>query len=293
MKLITASASLLAGTDYAGAPPEVFTGADGQRLVNDNREACPATDVRTALAYSCNSVLGWAATRVGADGLRRDASTYFGADRPFAFEGGDAVGLSTGLPTAGAGRAPGPRVLDGALARTGIGQESVRSTVLGVALATAVITDSAAATGTRAAAGTTPWPGLTSATCRDPGGEGDTPVAAPVRPTVGPALPPRVGRVVYDGMRMAVQRGTARALSAPGGVELAAKTGTAQTVGAHFDSWLTAILDGRYVVTLVIADADGESAAVRAGSSVLAAWPKVFPPSVCPSAPVPVQAAAR
>jgi cell division protein FtsI/penicillin-binding protein 2 len=288
MKLITASASLLAGTDFAGAPPEVFTGADGQRLVNDDRETCPATDVRTALAYSCNSVLGWAATRVGADGLRRVASTYFGADRPFAFEGGDAVGLSTGLPTAGAGTAPGPRVSDGALARTGIGQESVRSSVLGVALATAVIADSRTNV-----AGSAPWPGLTSATCRDPGGEGDTPVASPVRPTVGPGLPPRVGRVVYDGMRMAVQRGTARALSAPGGLEVAAKTGTAQTVGAHFDSWLTAIVDDRYVVTLVIADAGGESAAVRAGSSVLAAWPKVFAPPACPSARVPVEAAAR
>ncbi|HTK63464.1 MAG TPA: FtsW/RodA/SpoVE family cell cycle protein, partial [Pseudonocardia sp.] len=231
MKLVTASASLLAGTDYTGAPADVFTGSDGQRLVNDGRETCPATDVRTALAYSCNSVLGWAATRVGADGLRRVASTYFGADRPFAFEGGDAVGLDTGLPAA----ATHPRVSDGALARTGIGQESVRSSVLGVALATAVIADS----GTGAKAVPAPWPGLTSATCRDPragtvggdgggtgGGDGDrpgegdvdTPVAAPVRPTVGPALPSRVGRVVYEGMRMAALRGTARALAAPGGV---------------------------------------------------------------------------
>lgn len=288
MKVITASASLLAGTDYAGAPADVFTGADGQRLVNDDRETCPATDVRIALAYSCNSVLGWAATRVGAEGLRRVAVTYFGADRPFAFEGGDAVGLSTGLPAAGTSG-----VSPGALARTGIGQESVRSSVLGVALATAVIADSRAGIGTAA-----PWPGLTSATCRDPGGgtgsEADTPVAAPVRPTVGTALPPRVGRAVYDGMRMAVQRGTARNLAAPHGMEVAAKTGTAQTVGAHFDSWLTAIVEGRYVVTLVIADAGGESAAVRAGSSVLAAWPASFAAAACPSAPpVRVEAAAR
>jgi cell division protein FtsI/penicillin-binding protein 2 len=287
MKLITASASLLAGTDYTGAPAQVFTGADGQRLFNDDRETCPATDVRTALAYSCNSVLGWAATRVGADGLRRVASTYFGADRPYAFEGGDAVGLTTGLPAAGGSS----RVSDGALARTGIGQESVRSSVLGVALETAVIADSA--TGVP---GSPPWPGLTSATCRDPGqGDGeDTPVAAPIRPAVGPALPRRVGKVVYEGMRMAAVQGTARALNAPGGVEVAAKTGTAQTVGAHFDSWLTAIVDGRFVVTLVIADAGGESAAVRAGSSVLAAWPKAFPAPSCPSAePAAVVAAAR
>lgn len=294
MKLITASASLLAGTDYSAAPAEVFTGTDGQRLVNDDRETCPATDVRTALAYSCNSVLGWAATRVGADGLRRVASAYFGADRPFQFEGGDAVGLNTGLPTS-TSTSPASRVSEGALARTGIGQESVRSSVLGVALETAVIADSRG--GGQPVA---PWPGLTSATCRDPGehaagdGVADTPVAAPARPTVGTALPPRVGRTVYDGMRMAVLRGTARALAAPGGMEVAAKTGTAQTIGTHFDSWLTAIVDGRYVVTLVIADAGAESAAVRAGSSVLAAWPKAFAAPGCPAArPVPAEAAAR
>jgi hypothetical protein len=57
---------------------------------------------------------------------------------------------------------------------------------------------------------------------------------------------------------------------------------------------LTAIVDGRFVVTLVIADAGGESAAVRAGSSVLAAWPKAFPAPSCPSAePAAVVAAAR
>jgi cell division protein FtsI/penicillin-binding protein 2 len=103
-----------------------------------------------------------------------------------------------------------------------------------------------------------------------------------------------VGKVVYEGMRMATQRGTARALTAPNGVEVAAKTGTAQTVGTHFDSWLTAIVDGRYVVTLVIADAGGESAAIRAGSSVLSTWPRSFAAPVCPSAPAtPVEAAAR
>ena len=156
-------------------------------------------------------------------------------------------------------------------------------------------TDSRA--GIRSAA---PWPGLTSATCRDPGGRtnagsaADTPVAAPLRPAVGTGLPPRVGRVVYDGMRAAVQRGTARALKAPGGVEVAAKTGTAQTVGSHFDSWLTAIVDGRYVLTLVIADAGGESAAVSAGSTVLSAWPRSFAAPACPSAPAaPVEAVAR
>jgi len=299
MKLVTASASLLAGIDYSGAPADVFTGADGQRLVNDDRETCPATDVRTALAYSCNSVLGWAATRVGADGLQRVASTYFGADRPFALEGGDAAGLDTGLgvgtnvrgtPATGTH----PRMSDGALSRTGIGQESVRSSVLGVALATAVIADSG--TGARASA-SAPWPGLTSATCRDPGrpaDEPDTPVAAPMRPPAGAALPARVGRVVYEGMGMAARQGTARALRAPGGLQVAAKTGTAQTSGTHFDSWLTAIVDGRYVVTLVIADAGGESAAVRAGSSVLSAWPSSFAAPRCPSAPsAPVQAAAR
>jgi peptidoglycan glycosyltransferase len=282
MKLITASASLLTRVDYSAAPARDFVGTDGQRLGNDHHETCPATDVRTALAYSCNSVLGWAAARVGAPQLQRVAATYFGADRPFTLEGGDAYGLSTGLPSTG-------RVTEGTLARTGIGQESVRSTVLGVALATAVVANSGGpASGGQTTGGVTPWPHLTAATCADPGAAGGgEPVATPTGPSVGPALPPAVGRVVYDGMRMAVTSGTARSLGSVTTRQVVAKTGTAQTTGGRIDSWLTAVVDHRYVLTLVIADAADEAAGVRAGASVLAVLPSAVPVLSCAHAAVP------
>jgi cell division protein FtsI/penicillin-binding protein 2 len=272
MKLVTAAASLLGQVDFTRAPSTEFVGADGQRVLNDYRLRCPGTDVQTALAHSCNSVFGWAANAVGAPALRRVADTYFGTDQNPRLQGGGATGLSTGLPEHGP-------IGSGALARTGIGQESARSSVLGIALATAVIANSAGA-------GPTWWPHLTAAICPD---RSAAPVLSRHGDALGPALPSWVGQMVYDGMRKAVTEGTARTLasaSASAHAELAAKTGTAQTVAGHIDSWITVIIHHRTVVTLVIHDAPDEAAAGQAADRVLAALP---PTAAVPSCAPPTR----
>jgi hypothetical protein len=260
MKLVTAAASLLNQIDFARAPATEFVGADGQRVFNDYRLSCPGIDIQTALAHSCNSVFGWAANAVGAPALRRVADTYFGADQNLRLQGGDADGLSTGLPEHGS-------VGSGALARTGIGQESARSSVLGIALATAVIANSDRVAPTW-------WPHLTAAICPDRSG---VPVLSRHGDALGPALPSWASQMIYGGMREAVTEGTARTVahaSASAHAELAAKTGTAQTVAGHIDSWITVIIDHRTVLTLVIHDASGEAAAGQAAGRVLAALPR-------------------
>ncbi|MDL5158081.1 penicillin-binding transpeptidase domain-containing protein [Actinomycetospora termitidis] len=261
MKLVTAAAALLAGVDPAAAPLGAYRGDDGSVLGNDGGSTCPAADTATALAHSCNSVLGWEAVQVGAPELARVARTWFGADTPVRLDGLDAAGLDTGLGAADPGT--------GALARTGIGQESVRSTVLGVALATAVVAN---------AGTTTPWPSVIAATC--PGGDPEP--TAPSAP-IGRPLPGPVADVIRGGMARAVSEGTARRL-APAGHDVVAKTGTAQVPGGATDSWVTAIVDDRWVLTLVAHGAAREGTAVDAGSRVLGALPPVLTP-VPPTCP--------
>lgn len=265
MKIVTASAALLDGVDLAPAPRTVFAAVDGSRLGNDDGTTCPAADVVTALAASCNSVFGWAAAQLGPAELDRVAREYFGADRPVPLDGLEAAGLDTGLPD-------GDRTADGAVARTGIGQESVRSSVLGTAVATAVVANRSAAT---------PWPHLVAATCT--GGPGGPPTVPPAPGVVGTPLPDRVSGPVLDGMRAAVTTGTARRLVVPPGREVVAKTGTAQLADGGTDSWITAVVDARTVLTLVVHHAP-EGAAVDAASRVLAALPpSTQAPVACPA----------
>lgn len=260
MKLVTAAAALMAGVDLTGAPAGVLVGDDGSRLANSGGATCPGTGAATALAHSCNSVYGWAATQVGADDLAYVARTWFGADRPFLLDGLDVEGLTTGPVPPSAG----------ALARTGIGQESVRSSVMGMALATAVVANGGS---------TTPWPHLVAASC--PGAD---PVPVSPAAAVGPPLPAHVADVVHEGMREAVTEGTARRL-VPHGHPAAAKTGTAQLADGGVDQWITAIVDERRVLTLVVHHAAHEGAAVDVASWVLAALP---PSRAVPSPATPI-----
>lgn len=276
MKLVTAAAALMAGVDFGAAPRAAFPDGHGHALGNDAGAMCPASDAATALAYSCNSVFGWAATRVGAGELDRVARTYFGADRPMSVDGLGAPGLDTGLDgrpeldrpdnthnTAGPDNTA-------STARTGIGQESVRSSVLGVALATAVVAN--------AGGPPTPWPRLVDAVCA-----GDGPEVRAPGPALGPGLPPSVAGVVLDGMRAAVRVGTARFLVEPPGRDVAAKTGTAELPDHGLDSWVTVILDHRYVLTLVVHHPAGEGAAVGVANRILPTLPRSFGPPSCPS----------
>lgn len=267
MKIVTAAAALLRGVDFAGAPAGSHVSADGQRLANDESTTCPATDAATALTYSCNSVYGWAADRVGAGALARVARTYFGADGPYPLDGIGATGLDTGL-------GPATGLTGGQVARTGIGQESVRSSVLGIAVATAVVAD--------AGGGPTRWPHLTAAICAGVGPE----IPGPM-PVVGLPLPAEVGRTIVDGMHAAVRSGTARALRVPAGVDAAAKTGTAQLDGGGIDSWITVIVDHRYVLTLVVHRPGDDGAAIDVASRILPSIPRVDAPTPCPHYPSP------
>jgi cell division protein FtsI/penicillin-binding protein 2 len=95
-------------------------------------------------------------------------------------------------------------------------------------------------------------------------------------------LPAPVARTIYAGMRKVVTDGTARRLTTPAGEEVAAKTGTAQTTGNATDSWLTAIVNHRYIITIVIHTPPTDAAAVTAGSHIITALPTTPPPLNCP-----------
>jgi cell division protein FtsI/penicillin-binding protein 2 len=111
--------------------------------------------------------------------------------------------------------------------------------------------------------------GLTYVAMADDGFSGSPRGDAPARP-----VDPDAADAVLAGMSAAVSRGTAVELgSALPGLDLAAKTGSAETVRDGVpvtDSWVTVVLDRRYVVTVLVRGAadDPDPAARHAAFDV-------------------------
>ncbi|WP_375504483.1 penicillin-binding transpeptidase domain-containing protein [uncultured Jatrophihabitans sp.] len=263
-KSIAASAALLDGYNFADAPASTFTGRDGQTIHNFDDETCPSTDVQTALADSCNSVFAAATAAVGAKKYLQVAHDYFGVDQTLRFDSGSALGFTSGVPG-------GTTLSDGQLARTAIGQESAKSTVLGVSLLTAAVVNG----GRRE----TPWPRLVSAVCR--GGGGPQPTRQ--LPAIGKVLPDFVAAPIREGMRLAVSEGTARSLASLRAVSIA-KTGTAERVDGGEDAWISAVVHDRFVVTAVVYDAPAQDSALRVAAKIVPAVPAALPATRCPPA---------
>jgi|GEM_PF-1492823 len=262
VKPMVAVAGLVEGVSTHGAPAEVLE-VGGQSLHNNDGTTCPDDTLGTALKLSCNTTFGYLGTRIGADRLAADLGAYAGADRDLPYDGGDAAGLVTGLD---AGTTP------AALARSAIGQESVRASPLAVAAMTASLAHSAAGHD-----GGTPAPHVLALVCsggREQRAGAGTPWAEPV--------PVDVATQVVDGMRLAAAHGTVRALGAAGerlDREVAAKSGTADVTASESETavlrWVTAVVDGRWVVTVLVRDetAGSANAAVTAAARLLAAVP--------------------
>ncbi|HEY0187765.1 MAG TPA: penicillin-binding transpeptidase domain-containing protein [Cellulomonas sp.] len=249
------------GTD--AAPADVLT-VGGERLRNMGGATCPDTTLVGALTYSCNTVLGYLGASLGADRLSAGLAETFGAGAAVPFDGGDVVGLSTGL-TDGSTAAQ--------AARTAIGQEGARTSVLAVAAMTGAI--ARAATG---ATGAAPAPHLLALVCS----EGQVQQAAdPV--AWGSSIDPDVAAEVLRGMAGATERGTLTELgdaAAAAGREVAGKSGTADVAtdqsGSGILRWATVVVDGRWVVTVVVRDqqAGADNAAAQTVADVLTDLPR-------------------
>lgn len=85
-KIVTAAAALESGhfteTGQTGAPRGTLTWPNSPtQLPNENNEVCDGSDLKTALAESCNSVYGWVADQLGAS-VMADEAQKFGFNNP-------------------------------------------------------------------------------------------------------------------------------------------------------------------------------------------------------------------
>ncbi|ABM08909.1 penicillin-binding transpeptidase domain-containing protein [Paenarthrobacter aurescens] len=235
-KVVVAAAALLNDVDADGARTDVVK-ANGAELTNSRNLECPDTSIATMLAFSCNTTAGYLALHVGQPELNRVAEEYFGANMLTRFDGGDVAPLTLAQEDTSLSA---PQLM-----RTGIGQESVQSSPLAMNAATAVIAHSALSTDGSA----TPALHLVASVCSG------TP-AVTAATTFGKALPAPVATEILRGMRQAAEVGTATHLGKAGhslGRDIAAKSGTAEVSipgsAAALDSWVTAIIDGRWIIT--------------------------------------------
>jgi len=277
-KLIIASSALVDSVDASGSSTTLIS-VDGEAIENNGDFTCPDLAIVTMLAVSCNTTAATLALRVGQTSLQDVAARYFDADGTFPFDGGPVSAISTGLD--------GESLAAASLARTGYGQESVQASPVALAAATAVIAKGVGPAPLVAA----PRPHVVAGVCT--GETDDAPrraaldpemVADPTGP-IGEPLSAGVAGSVFEGMRMAVESGTARALQPDSDRwDIAAKTGTAQVPeevsSTGLDGWVTLILDSRWVVTVQVHDAapDAElNPAVEAASELLYSLPDITP----------------
>ena len=200
-KIITLAGALDAKITRPGEQHPVSTSAtlEGVELQNANGESCGGTTIES-FAHSCNSVFAPMGAELGARRLVRTAER-FGFNSSPGIEGA----ATSSLP-------PADEIGDDlAVGSSAIGQGRVQSSTLQMALAAATIADK----------GRRPRPTLLRG--NDPRSE--------------PAVPPRVARLVADGMKAVVRYGTGVSAAIPG-VTVAGKTGTAelrQTQGTNPD----------------------------------------------------------
>ncbi|WPO88863.1 penicillin-binding transpeptidase domain-containing protein (plasmid) [Herbiconiux sp. KACC 21604] len=243
LKPFVAAVGLVDGVGTDGSPRRQFT-IDGESLSNSGDAVCNDVSLTGALSASCNTPFAKMATEIGAEPLAQGLTKYFGFDEGLTLDGLPVSGVYTGLTADVAG---------GALARTGIGQESVQASPLALAGGYALIV--AALTGKDAAA-----PRLVAGTC-DAGEFHPAPMAA----TATAQLPEPVASEVYDGMLGAIERvdGTLHTLDAVAvglDAEVAGKSGTAEvpttTSSTGLAHWTALLVNKRYVVVTLVLDED-------------------------------------
>jgi cell division protein FtsW (lipid II flippase) len=265
--------------DGSSLPVSAFSSA-ATGVHNSFGTACPGDDVVTAIALSCNTVTAAYAQSIGQEALAEGLRTLYGLDGgERTLDGGSTEAGSTGLTE--------PLQAD-QLARTAIGLESVRVTMLELALLVAhsAGTDDGAA------------PSIVSGVCA-PGAASPDPLERTGR-TVGRELDDDVVALVREGMGAAVTDGTAAAVlsqvEGPLKVEVLAKTGTPDRIvdGRSVNDSLIAVVVGDLVMVVRVPgssenptpDLDTPAVEVAAGllPSLGAYATTIEQPTVCPEA---------
>lgn len=238
---------LLAAASEAGVVESDDADADAYDGVENSwGGSCPDGRAETAIAYSCNTVTASIASAVGAEELAGILHRTFGLDGSRRVDGEQEPSGSTGFADA---------ATDGALARTAIGLEGVRVSLvdLGEMYAHALGMDAGAT------------PGRIIGRC--------VPGSPPMREVrdsdpVGEPVSDATADMIRTGMLRAVAEGTAHVLGtfpALQGHEVLAKTGTPDRMEAGqrvYDSLAVVVVEGAVIVARVpgAPDAPGTSA---------------------------------
>lgn len=262
LKPLVAAVALGAGVEPTGAPADRLL-IDGESLGNAGGRPCADTTLGGAIEQSCNTVFGYLAGRLGATALKKGLEDYFGADSGLRFDGGGAVGLTTGLTDA---------TTPAQLARTGVGQESVQATPIAMASSYSALVAAAAGRPSQVTH-------VRAGSCQS-GFHADVAAASTLVP-----VPRGVAATVLEAMRRPITgvNGTMKALRGPAlaaGLTVAGKSGTARVSRATSTSgltyWAVVVVDGRYVLTVQVRDSEGSgNAATSAAAHILPAFKKL------------------
>ncbi|WP_181072772.1 FtsW/RodA/SpoVE family cell cycle protein [Rathayibacter sp. AY1C6] len=267
-KIVTATAALLDNVDTSGAPLEVMT-IDGATFINSGGFICDDPTILTMLRQSCNTTAMYIAQQIGAARLQEVAETYFGVDGDDTwYDGGSVVNAALGFRT-------NPTTQEASL--SAIGQESVRANPLSITAMVSVLVASAAGK-------VAPAPHINAGICDSTG-----PRDIPAEKTYGGLIPQETAEQVLAGMQAAAEDGTARYLGASVGDmgTVVAKTGSAEIpvdgVISSIDSWTTAVLDDRWIVTVLVHDVGLEESnqAVQPAAEIISALPKTEEKFTC------------
>lgn len=253
-KLITAAAALESG-DYSpesvlAAPDELTLPGTRTQLPNFGGSSCGAdeqTTLANALRISCNTAFAQLGVDLGDDALREQADRF----------GFDSDGLTVPMSVSASTFPADPNAAQTAL--SAIGQESVRSTPLQMAMVSAAIANG----------GTLMTPYLVQ-TVRT----ADLDVVSETEPTeLSDAVSGATASALTDMMVGVVDSGSGTAAQIPG-VRVAGKTGTAQTgrEGEAPHAWFTgfAPADDPQVAVAVIVEHGGDVGSEATGGRVAA-----------------------
>ncbi|WP_258359462.1 peptidoglycan D,D-transpeptidase FtsI family protein [Moorella sulfitireducens] len=247
MKLITATAALEADP---GILQRDFY-CPGYLEVQGWKLTCPRPhghlNFQEAMMYSCNVTFATLALEAGAEKFKETAAMY-GFDKPLKFD----------LPVAGS-RLP-DRLDDGSLAEASIGQGAVLATPLEMAAVTAAI----------AGKGILMQPYLIEKVTAADGRSLWEAVPRPLQVVTSA----RIAEEIKEAMVATVNGGTATAVNLAG-IQVAAKTGSAQNPGGETHAWLVAFApaqDPRIAVAVVVENAGaGGAVAAPLAREILAA----------------------
>jgi penicillin-binding protein A len=243
-KIVTAAAALDTGkfteTGQTNAPRGALTWSGGTSLPNEDGD-CQGTDLKTALAQSCNSVYGWVGDQLGPQIMAQYASK-FGFNTP---------GLKIPMTVAQSNFPTFSQIGSDSvtLAQASVGQNDTQVTPLQAAMIAGAVADG----------GTIMQPYLVDKETAPNGHV--TYKGSDHRRQLSQAMSPATASTLDDMMKNVVTAGTAQQ-DAVSGVQMGAKTGTAQRGQnqnplAWFVCYATA--NGRHVAVAVMVQTDNPS----------------------------------